>query len=41
VAAHVYARADPELVFLAAGSGLDDLERFSREVATWVRQRHA
>lgn len=39
VVAHVYAQADPELVFRAASSGLDDLERFSREVAVWVKER--
>lgn len=39
VVAHVYARTDPALVFLGATSGLEDLERFSREVAFWVRQR--
>jgi len=39
VVAHVYAHADPELVFRAATSGLDDLERFGREVAAWLRQR--
>jgi uncharacterized protein YutE (UPF0331/DUF86 family) len=37
--AHVYARADPDLVFRAATSGLADLERFSREVAGWVTGR--
>lgn len=39
VIAHVYAQADPELVFQAASTGLDDLERFSREVAGWARGR--
>jgi uncharacterized protein YutE (UPF0331/DUF86 family) len=39
VVAHVYARADPDLVFRAATSGLADLERFSREVAGWVTGR--
>lgn len=39
VVAHVYAQADPELVFQAASTGLDDLERFSREVAGWARGR--
>lgn len=38
VVAHVYAQADPELVFRAASSGLKDLERFSREVARWVQE---
>ncbi|MGD2115137.1 MAG: DUF86 domain-containing protein [Acidobacteriota bacterium] len=38
VVAHVDARADPELVFRAATSGPDDLERFSREVAGWVQR---
>jgi uncharacterized protein YutE (UPF0331/DUF86 family) len=38
VVAHVYAQADPELIFRAATSGLDDLERFSREVAEWVKE---
>ena len=37
IVAHVYAQADPDLVFRAASSGLDDLERFSREVAAWVQ----
>lgn len=39
VLAHVYATADPDLVFEAATSGLDDLERFAREVAVWVKDR--
>ncbi len=39
VVAHVYAQADPELVFQAASTGLDDLERFSRQVAGWARGR--
>lgn len=38
VLAHVYARADPELVFRAASSGVEDLERFSREVARWLKE---
>jgi uncharacterized protein YutE (UPF0331/DUF86 family) len=41
VVAHVYAQADPDLVFRAATTGLDDLERFSREVAGWVAERGA
>ncbi len=39
IVAHVYAQADPDLVFCAATSGLDDLERFSRQVAGWVREQ--
>lgn len=39
VVAHVYAQADPDLVFRAATTGLDDLERFSGEVAGWARAR--
>jgi uncharacterized protein YutE (UPF0331/DUF86 family) len=39
VVAHVYAQADPELVFRAATDGPDDLDRFSREVAGWVAER--
>ena len=39
VIAHVYAETDPELVFQAATSGIDDLRRFSREIASWVRQQ--
>lgn len=37
VVAHVYARIDPELVFTAATEGLEDLERFAAEVASWTR----
>jgi len=37
IVAHVYAQADPELVFRAATSGLEDLERFNGEVAGWVQ----
>lgn len=37
VVAHVYVRADPELVFAAATEGLEDLERFASEVASWIR----
>lgn len=40
VVAHVYAQADPELIFRGASSGLDDLERFSREIAAWIEDRH-
>jgi len=36
IVAHVDAQADPDLVFRAATSGLEGLERFSREVAGWV-----
>jgi uncharacterized protein YutE (UPF0331/DUF86 family) len=39
VVAHVYAHADPRLVFRAASSGLDDLDRFSHEVAAWLKRR--
>lgn len=39
VVAHVYAQADPELVHRAATTGVDDLERFSRDVAAWLRSR--
>ncbi len=39
IVAHVYAQADPELVLRAASSGLDDLERFSREIAGWVQKQ--
>jgi len=37
IVAHVYAPADPELLFRAATHGMEDLERFSREVARWVQ----
>ena len=36
VVAHGYAGVDTALVFTAATSGLDDLERFAREVAAWA-----
>ena len=39
VVAHVYARTDPSLVHGAATSGVDDLERFTSEVAAWIRSR--
>ena len=39
IVAHVYAQADPGLVFRAASSGLEDLERFSREIAAWVQEQ--
>ena len=39
VVAHVYADVDPALVFRAATTGLDDLERFARQVAAWVQAR--
>lgn len=39
VVAHVYAQADPEQVYRGASTGLDDLERFSREVAAWIEER--
>jgi uncharacterized protein YutE (UPF0331/DUF86 family) len=38
IVAHVYAQADPALVFEAATTGLDDLERFSREIARWAKR---
>jgi len=39
IVAHVDAQADPDLVFRAATSGLEDLERFSRELAGWVQEQ--
>lgn len=36
VVAHVYTEIDAELLFTAASSGLDDLERFARQVAAWI-----
>lgn len=36
VVAHGYERVDPELVWRAAGDGLEDLRRFGAEVATWA-----
>jgi uncharacterized protein YutE (UPF0331/DUF86 family) len=39
VVAHVYANADPDLVFTAASSGLEDLERFARQVAAWAEAK--
>jgi len=38
IVAHVDAQADPEPVFRAATTGLDDLGRFSQEVAGWMRR---
>jgi uncharacterized protein YutE (UPF0331/DUF86 family) len=37
VVAHVYGKADPELVFAAATEGLEDLDRFASEVAAWTK----
>jgi uncharacterized protein YutE (UPF0331/DUF86 family) len=37
--AHGYAGVDPEQIHHAAVNGLADLERFSREVSTWVAGR--
>lgn len=39
VVAHGYAGVDVALVFTAARSGLDDLDRFAAEVAGWVQAR--
>jgi len=39
IVAHVYAQADPELLFAAASSGLDDLDQFSGEIARWIQHR--
>jgi len=39
IVTHIDAQADPELVFRVATSGLEDLERFSREVAGWVQEQ--
>lgn len=36
VVAHGYAAVDAEMVHTASTSGLADLERFAREVATWT-----
>lgn len=37
VVAHAYGVLDPVQVFEAATRGLEDLERFAREVGAWVR----
>jgi uncharacterized protein YutE (UPF0331/DUF86 family) len=39
VVAHGYAGVRPEMIHTAATTGLSDLEAFSREVATWTRDR--
>jgi uncharacterized protein YutE (UPF0331/DUF86 family) len=39
VVAHGYADVNPELLYAAAGEGLDDLERFAGEVSGWVLSR--
>jgi len=39
VVAHVYAEVDPALLFTAATDGLDDLDRFARQVAAWAKRR--
>jgi hypothetical protein len=36
IVAHVYAVADPLLVWTAATSGLADLEQFAAEIAAWL-----
>jgi uncharacterized protein YutE (UPF0331/DUF86 family) len=36
VVAHAYGSARPNLVFVGAGEGLGDLERFAAEVAAWL-----
>lgn len=41
VVAHGYAGIDTELVFVAATSGVDDLDAFATEVASWVNSRTA
>lgn len=38
VVAHGYATLDASLAFTAATDGLDDLQRFAGEVASWVRR---
>jgi uncharacterized protein YutE (UPF0331/DUF86 family) len=37
--AHGYGGIEPELIHVAATRGIDDLERFAREIDTWVRSR--
>lgn len=39
VVAHGYAGVDTGLVFAAAKSGVDDLEAFATEVASWLNSR--
>lgn len=39
VVAHGYADVKPDLLFTAAGDGLDDLERFAQDVSRWVLSR--
>ncbi len=39
VIAHGYAGVRPEMVHAAATTGLDDVEAFARDVATWTRGR--
>lgn len=39
VVAHGYAAVDAEMVHAASVSGLDDLDGFAREVATWLSSR--
>lgn len=39
IVAHGYGGADPAHVHAAATTGLADLERFAKEVATWVQSR--
>ncbi len=39
VVAHMYTRVDPDLLFTAATRGLEDLERFARQVGSWARDR--
>lgn len=41
IVAHVYAKADPDKIFLAATDGLDDLRNFAREVSAWLTERQA
>ena len=39
VVAHGYAGVRPEMIHAAATAGLADLEAFSKEVATWTKNR--
>jgi uncharacterized protein YutE (UPF0331/DUF86 family) len=39
VVEHGYADLNPELLYAAAGEGLDDLERFARDLSGWVLSR--
>jgi uncharacterized protein YutE (UPF0331/DUF86 family) len=39
VVAHGYGRVDPDLVFVAATSGLADLRAFANEVSAWLALR--